>query len=908
VRSSTVGERTTLDATTRKTYYRVKIADALGTMQDMASLGGYNWLATANGDASIDQPVAGFTVLLRRETDASPAAVSLSPYRTDSPLNSSGAAVDAYRRITVDMAVVTGSRPVDASTDWKPRFEGLTDGVSMPDDQSIKIVCRDKGAYLIDEWIPAASVTDLHGVQVDLIQSFFNGRQQTLEAVMNALLLYAPISGVPETVHVVGSASTFVVTSFPLKFESVMSALQRAAELAVADFRYAWDDTTSAYRPTLTYPDRTSPTSAATFGSSQIVGWQQFEIDRLEVRNVIAISYRPKNSTSRSSVTVTSNDLTSPTSDSITRFGRRVLTIQEADDSAIDTSTEATNMGRLICRDTCDPKAKGEIEILPDWRIELNDYLTFSPNKYFDIAQDLAVVGIRESFEQNRQRMFLTLRGLPSAGYQRWRTRARMIDNDLPVTASQNGLSDLKHTDDDFTGTRTFTWTRGPNVAFIAFYEGLALAPISPSAFPSAGDVVGMATAGTSGASLLSSTTDSWVATRPPRGKQRFAIAVPYYKLGGRTVQGEALKITLDPLPSNLGAVMAELNDPLADGFANIALGVFGSASDWPVTVELWEGAESGSAEFTYTVNAVTADADFGINHLKALTIPADKRRTWAIKATNVAGEIFRATFTESSAMNGAAAALELGIGNNQSTTDLTAKAFAIVSAPRTATSMKWLASTSSQPSAASVIAGGAVVSSGAPVFSVADLGLTVSLGDTVYFTAVYYDAAGSRTGVQGKKVRENVNASKTVRISAAGLFSPYDPSTQTADITNGYYHTANGLQGNIAFLPIPKDATLTAVRARTYATARSLGNSYWAGFLQRLDDSGTQTQLGSEFDSVTVAAWETIALTSLSESTSGARSYQLVMTTVPGGGTGTNDFRIVWIEYDVTLPNLFVG
>jgi hypothetical protein len=890
MRSSTAGEQTILAATDRQCYVRVKVDDGTGTMQDMSSFGGYAWLADVTIDENIDEPIASATVTLRREQDnASSSNVTLSPYRTDSPLNVTGPAVTVYRAITIDVAVVAGTgRPAGGSTAWKRKFDGLTDRVSMPDNNTIVITGRDKGAYLIDQWI---------GDPRDLIAIYFNGRQQTLEKLINALLIYAPIGGTPPTVYV-PTDPTFIVTSFPMQFEPVMTALQRAAELGVCDFRYAWDDGTGAYRPTLGVPAR-SPASAATIGSALVVGWQQFELDRLEVRNTIVVSYRPKNSTSRATVTVT--DATSATT-----YGKRVLTIQEADDSPIDTSAEATTMANLILADLKDPKAKGEIEILPDWRIELNDYLTFSANKYFDIAQGLAVVGIKHELAKDRQRTFLTVRGLPSAGYQRWRRRAAQITPTEDPTSADNGLTNVQHTDDDVAGTRTYTWERGPEVAFVAFYETL-VAPGGASAFPNPEDVVGMVASGTAGASILSSTTDTWVASKPPRGKQRFAIAVPYFKLGGRTVVGSPLKFILDPLPSNLAVTIIETNDSLTDGYVNLSVLVFGSPSDWPVTLEVWLGAETGSATYTYTVNATLTDADASAMHLKNLALPSINHRLWSAKATNVGGEIARTAYTERNALAGAEPSVVIGIGNNQSTSDLTAKAYATVSAPSNATSMKWLASTSSQPSAASVISGGTVVSSGAPIFAVSDLGVTLSLGDTVYFTAVYYDVTGSRTTVQGKKTRENINATRTTRIAAAGLFAPYDPSTQTADTTNGYYHTT-GQQGNLATLAPPQGCTLTAVRVRGYSVPLSIsGSQYFACFLYRVVD-GTRTQLGSEFDTTGANAWGTASVSSLTEDTTN-RGYQLVCTsTQSGAGTATPDYRLAYVEYDVTIPNLFVG
>lgn len=622
MRTSTGGEDTVIAGTQRKTWYRVDVADADGDMQDMGDVGSLGWLRGFSIDEHIDQPVAGMTVRLQREARISGGYSQLSPLRTDSPVNADGPAVDVYRRVKAYWATVTGGRPSALSTDWKLKFDGVTDRVSEVGDE-IQLTCRDRGAYLIDQWI-------FFGETRDLIQLYFNGRAQPLEHVINALLLYAPIDGVAETCHVPTDPG-YIVTSFPLKFEPVMTACQRAAELAVCDFRYAWHEASGTYKPTLSVPDRSPSGTMTTFTSSQIVGWKKFDRDRLGVRNHVYVQYQPATSTVPATVSV--SDATS-----ITDYGHKVIALVESADSPVDSNTKATAMANLILADLKDPKAEAEIEMLADWRIELNDYDEFDPNKFFDIAQELAIIGIRHEMDQYRQCTYLTVRGVPSAGYRRWTERARDLDP-LNPTAADNGLSEVQFTDNDVAATRTYTWTRGVNVAFVAFYEALASAPISSSGFPAAGDVITLG-------SILPTSTDSWTASKPARGKQRFGIAVPYYKMGGRFVQGDALKMIVDPLPSNLAVTLAEQNDALSDGDVDLALLVFGSASDWPVTVELWIGPEDGAADYSYTVNATTVDADSGTGALKGLALLSLPRQ-WSAKATNVAGEIVRSQYRE---------------------------------------------------------------------------------------------------------------------------------------------------------------------------------------------------------------------------------------------------------------------
>ena len=118
-----------------------------------------------------------------------------------------------------------------------------------------------------------------------------------------------------------------------------------------------------------------------------------------------------------------------------------------------------------------------------------------------------------------------------------------------------------------------------------------------------------------------------------------------------------------------------------------------------------------------------------------------------------------------------AAPGMTITIATNDSLTVATAKASMVVSGPSDAASIKWLASTSAQPTVAAVIAGGTVVSTGAPFFTVADLGVALNLGDTVYVTAVYYDILGNaRTGVQGHATRPNLLATKGISVAPSAF------------------------------------------------------------------------------------------------------------------------------------------
>jgi hypothetical protein len=185
------------------------------------------------------------------------------------------------------------------------------------------------------------------------------------------------------------------------------------------------------------------------------------------------------------------------------------------------------------------------------------------------------------------------------------------------------------------------------------------------------------------------------------------------------------------------------------------------------------------------------------------------------------------------------------------------------------------------------------------------------TLGQAVYISALAYTGTGGG-GTASDKIdslvyRANSAVSKTIRLAGAAIFRPID-ETLSYDLSNGYFrlNVFNTVQGMI---PVPKGATLTAVRVRAYVA--NAGGSF-ADFLrlqlQRVGNDGAVTQLGSNVDYNAGAGgtWQTLTVGSLSEDTSGDRSY--VMWGSFLGDGASHDNRIAWLEYDIDVPNVDVS
>lgn len=186
------------------------------------------------------------------------------------------------------------------------------------------------------------------------------------------------------------------------------------------------------------------------------------------------------------------------------------------------------------------------------------------------------------------------------------------------------------------------------------------------------------------------------------------------------------------------------------------------------------------------------------------------------------------------------------------------------------------------------------------------------ALGQAVYISALAYtEAAGAGTAtdkIDTLTYRANSATSKTVRLPAAAVFTPFLSSGEFS-VANGYYSWTADLQGNTGFLPLPKGATLTAVRGRAWAkNSGGFTGDYVSFGVRRVDQDGALTTLGTNAENAAEDTWETLAVSSLSEDTSGNRAHQLVATGVGGSGGSGFEFRLAWIEYDIYVPSVDVS
>lgn len=402
MRTRTSPENTILAAAFRWHSIKLEIKDAAGVWQDLTE-----FVLSASFGADVDQPIAEARVQLRRDDGAD----SLSPFRSDSPLNSGGAAIDAGREIRISPATSAyGTAP--SSGDFKQLFLGVIDTIDFAGSK-MEVIARDMGGTLVDAWIEADTeyATDVGEPLEDVIQD-------VLDDWAPAVTLDTPLS------------PGFNVVKYRQEKSSVFEVLRTLAGLPGWDIRYVWDDTTSAFQLMLFEPDRTKTTPDWTFAADRYFDITQLEISREFVRNYIVVTFTNASTGVRESVFA--QDTTS-----IARFGRRWMEIEEASDSSIDTTIEAQALADAALSDLAWPIAEQEIEMPFFWPVDLGDLLRFTANDvHSDGDLDLAVTGYQHELSAKKERTLIRVRGKPAGFYRDWirRGSASPGQNATPVT------------------------------------------------------------------------------------------------------------------------------------------------------------------------------------------------------------------------------------------------------------------------------------------------------------------------------------------------------------------------------------------------------------------------------------------------------------------------------------------
>lgn len=381
-------------------WYRVRVADAGGTLRDLSSIVGKDWQISASWGETVDgRGIAADIAIVRdRYSD------SMSPLMTGARINAigGGALLALRRQIRIEAAIIAAEAS-PASGDWIEVFRGYIDTISPPD-RALRIGARDQIAVLQDRLIEtedeygSSGGTAVETVMQDIIDDTLGG---------GVVTLYTPTS------------PGWMLLPFLTEKQRLLDQLLLLSDQIGWQLRYRWDTGTGAYRLTFYTPDRSKTAVDRTFTPDQFFDVTDLSLNIEDIRNVCVVEWSDPTSTDSSGQPIR-NTTTVTDAGSITAYGRRTMIISEAATSNINTSTEATALATACVTDLAEPAAIMSVE-LPFWPfVELDDLYTFTAdNVRFDTDLTLAVVGYQHTLDGRSVRTVLTLRGsVPSRGTQ----------------------------------------------------------------------------------------------------------------------------------------------------------------------------------------------------------------------------------------------------------------------------------------------------------------------------------------------------------------------------------------------------------------------------------------------------------------------------------------------------------
>lgn len=487
-------------------HARVRVKDASGTFRDLSSLFGRDWLMGWEVDEEVDQPVAQCRVTVAREAYLD----SLAALRTDTRPNlltgSYAPLLYPGAEMVLEVALVPeGAAP--ASNDWRELFRGdidLVDCAANP----MTFSARDLGGRLQDLWLQAEAVYGTSvGVQLELVaqqltkdvfgEAFeagatyaaasgtmhgdrvtpttHNGRwyrvttggtagaepawPATIGATVSSGGVTFTCAGVVPTLYT-PAATSFAVTSYVQKPQSVLEASRALAQLLGWDVRYAWRSATAQFELTLAEPDRAKSTPDHTFDADHYFAVPTFVVDRTTVRSLVEVVYsdsedldtagQPK----RKTVSVQDKDSMDRYSGGLPRWCQ----IAEASTSQIDTAAEALTLANAVLSDLKDPKAEAQFDVPLFPFAQLGDLYRFTAdNVRYTADQDLALTGVRHTGDASgKARTTLSVRGKPVAGVRQW---LRLEAGDIAAARAQGPSAPTNVTVSTVQGGLTVSYT-----------------------------------------------------------------------------------------------------------------------------------------------------------------------------------------------------------------------------------------------------------------------------------------------------------------------------------------------------------------------------------------------------------------------------------------------------------------
>lgn len=572
MRLVTAGEQTVLEGAHYGTHLRVQVEDADGAYQDVTDrvIGG-------TISQTVDQIVATAEIQFQMEERGGD---SLAPLDETSGLNVDALAayaplVDVGRGIRIDFATLAiGDTP--GAGDWMQVFEGVVDewdGTQTP----MVVRCRDAiGAEIADRWVETEmELGSESGVALETVM------QEILTAWTDGpLTLYVP------------TATSFLVEPYRQERMSVLDALQQLAALIGWVVEPRWDDGTGAFRLTLYEPDRTPTATDWDWGPSRYSVVPRFRLSRLNVRNALSLWYTDADG-ARQQYTVED-------ANSIAKYGRQWMEIEEPEESSISSAAEAQAMGDAAILDLKDPVAEQEIKTFCFWPVQLGDNYGFLANDvHYTSDQEFGVTGFRHEWRGGHISTVISTRGKPAGFTTPWLKRGgTRRDRIEELNGLRIGVRVFY--DEPTTDKVTVRIQRGSGVYDIAYHLKTLEQPVTEADKPWPED-------GAVPTGVLAPAVNELVIDVPASNEIAFLQLEPRDATGKA---GNPVKVEIHPKAISTGADLPANGDivygALADSFQKYGFtGAFSNTG--PTSVAWGSGTLTLTNGASYTINSGSA-------------------------------------------------------------------------------------------------------------------------------------------------------------------------------------------------------------------------------------------------------------------------------------------------------------
>lgn len=279
--------------------------------------------------------------------------------------------------------------------------------------------CRDLSKRLQDRYIEQVrEYGSAAGVAAETVI------QQILDDNLGAgvVTLYTPVS------------PGFMIRPYKAEYADVWSKIQEVPAQIGWFLGYRWDAATSQFRLTLMEPPRSKNASTADFALTweDDIYTHDLGISDQDVRNVITVWYRDKDTGQRASVNVED-------AASIAEYGRRAMTIEEADTSLIDTAAEATDFANAAKADLKDLTATSRLDmpLLP--QMDVFSGVTVDDPRVSSTIDFYGVESVRHdlNWESGRFRTEVVGSGRVIGAHTRWLAMQTRPGSGLPVSGRE---------------------------------------------------------------------------------------------------------------------------------------------------------------------------------------------------------------------------------------------------------------------------------------------------------------------------------------------------------------------------------------------------------------------------------------------------------------------------------------